>query len=69
MMPPMCTMASIFGLARRLRAAGRPSRDVVVRFAESCARGRISKFQPCLPERLVARGGGGTQERSRSDER
>jgi ATP-dependent Lhr-like helicase len=37
-----------------LHAEQRPSHNDAVRFAESCARGRISKFQPCLPPRLEA---------------
>lgn len=37
-----------------LRVAGRPNRDDALRFAETCARGRLSKFQPCLPQRLEA---------------
>lgn len=37
----------------RWRANGRPGRDDAHRFAESAARGRISKFQDCLPETLV----------------
>jgi len=35
-----------------LRAEGRPNRDDALRFAETCAKGRLSKFQPCLPLRL-----------------
>ena len=37
-----------------LHTAGRPNHADAVRFAEGCARGRLSKFQPCLPERLEA---------------
>jgi len=37
-----------------VRAEGRPSRADAVHFAETCARGRLSKFQPCLPARLEA---------------
>jgi ATP-dependent Lhr-like helicase len=37
-----------------LRAARRPDHDDALRFAKGCARGRLSKFQPCLPERLEA---------------
>jgi len=33
---------------------GRPNHADALQFAESCARGRISKFQPCLPDRLEA---------------
>ena len=29
-----------------------PNHDAALRFAESCARCRISKFQPCLSDRL-----------------
>lgn len=39
---------------RDLESAGRPNRDDALRFAESCARGRLSKFQPCLPPELEA---------------
>ena len=39
---------------RELRAAGRPHAADALRLAEGCARGRLSKFQPCLPERLEA---------------
>jgi ATP-dependent Lhr-like helicase len=35
-----------------LRLASRPSHDDALRLAEGCARGRLSKFQPCLPPRL-----------------
>jgi ATP-dependent Lhr-like helicase len=37
-----------------LAAEQRPNHEDAVRFAESCARGRLSKFQPCLPPRLEA---------------
>lgn len=40
---------------RQLVAEARPSDDDALRFAEQCARGRMSKFQPCLPEALVSR--------------
>lgn len=35
-----------------LREEQRPNHDDALRFAESCARGRTSKFQPCLSDRL-----------------
>lgn len=35
-----------------LRASGRPNREDALAFAEQCARGRLSKFQPCLPPGL-----------------
>ncbi len=38
----------------QLREEGRPNHEDAVRFAETCARGPISKFQPCLPEHLEA---------------
>lgn len=41
------------GLAE-LRLESRPNHADALQFAESCARGRISKFQPCLPDRLEA---------------
>jgi ATP-dependent Lhr-like helicase len=38
-----------------LRAENRPNQEDAIRFASSCTRrGRLSKFQPCLPERLEA---------------
>jgi len=37
-----------------LRDAKRPNEDDAIRFAASCSRGRLSKFQPCLSERLEA---------------
>jgi ATP-dependent Lhr-like helicase len=36
-----------------LGAAGRPNQEDSVRFAASCARGTLSKFEPCLPDRLL----------------
>ena len=38
----------------RLRAEGRPDEGDALRFAASCARGRLSKFEPCLPDGLAA---------------
>jgi ATP-dependent Lhr-like helicase len=38
----------------RLRAENRPDEQDALRFAASCARGRLSKFEPCLPERLAS---------------
>jgi len=38
----------------KLKADGRPDEADALRFAASCARGRLSKFEPCLPERLAA---------------
>jgi ATP-dependent Lhr-like helicase len=35
-----------------LRAEGRPNDADALRLAENCARGRLSKFQACLPPRL-----------------
>lgn len=37
-----------------LRTESRPNRADALRFADACARGRLSKFQPCLPSRLEA---------------
>lgn len=37
-----------------LREQGRPNEQDALRFAVSCARARLSKFQPCLSERLEA---------------
>jgi ATP-dependent Lhr-like helicase len=38
----------------QLGAERRPDHADALRFAESCGRGRLSKFQPCLPPRLEA---------------
>ncbi len=46
--------AAIRQALAELRREGRPDHADALRFAESCARGRISKFQPCLPDRLEA---------------
>lgn len=46
--------AAIKKALAELHAEQRPNHDDALRFAESCARGRISKFQPCLPARLEA---------------
>jgi len=39
----------------RWRAEGRPHDGDAVRFAAQGARARVSKFEPCLPERVLAR--------------
>jgi ATP-dependent Lhr-like helicase len=36
----------------QLRREYRPNHDDALRFAKECGRGRLSKFQPCLSERL-----------------
>jgi len=36
-----------------LRTTGRPNGDDALQFAASCARGTLSKFEPCLPDRLL----------------
>jgi ATP-dependent helicase Lhr and Lhr-like helicase len=36
-----------------LRESGRPNRDDAIRLAGLCARGRLSKFEPCLPDVLL----------------
>jgi hypothetical protein len=36
-----------------LRAEGRPNAEDAQRFASLCARGALSKFEPCLPDRLL----------------
>jgi hypothetical protein len=38
-----------------LRGAGRPDSDEALRLASSCATGRLSKFEPCLLDHLLAR--------------
>ncbi|MCP4564534.1 MAG: hypothetical protein GY837_28805 [Bosea sp.] len=40
-------------LLEELAAAGRPNADDAMRFARLAARRRLSKFQPCLPEKLL----------------
>ncbi len=37
-----------------LREQKRPNREDAVRLAELCVRGRLSKFEPCLPDRLLS---------------
>jgi ATP-dependent Lhr-like helicase len=39
----------------QLRAEHRPSEADTLRYGQSCARGRLSKFEPCLPEPLQAK--------------
>ena len=39
----------------QLVAEGRPNEADALRFADTCATGRLSKFEPCLPERLRTR--------------
>jgi ATP-dependent Lhr-like helicase len=46
--------AAIRQALAELRLEGRPNHADALQFAGSCARGRISKFQPCLPDRLEA---------------
>ena len=46
------SLAAIRDTALELRDEGRPTQDDAVLFASLCTRGRISKFQPCLPEEL-----------------
>lgn len=36
-----------------LHATDRPNQDDAFRFAASCSRGTLSKFEPCLPDRLL----------------
>jgi ATP-dependent Lhr-like helicase len=37
-----------------LRANGRPNDEDALSFASACARGRLSKFEPCVPDHLIA---------------
>jgi ATP-dependent helicase Lhr and Lhr-like helicase len=46
--------AAVRDILARLQAEGRPDRDDALRFAASCARGRLSKFEPCVPEHLMS---------------
>lgn len=39
----------------RLGAEGRPNGEDALRFGDACAKGRLSKFEPCLPPRLRSR--------------
>ena len=47
--------ASIRAALRTLAAAERPTDDEVAAYANTTAKARLSKFEPCLPERLLAR--------------
>lgn len=47
--------ARISDALRSLHQQGRPNLDDALHFAASCARARLSKFQPCLSERLEAK--------------
>ncbi|WP_428265724.1 DEAD/DEAH box helicase [Haliangium sp.] len=47
--------AAIRDALRELTTQGRPNDDDVVRLATSCVSHRLSKFQPCLGDRLEAR--------------
>jgi ATP-dependent Lhr-like helicase len=46
--------AGIRGTIDKLRGARRPNEDDALRFAADCARTRLSKFEPCLPDGLTA---------------
>lgn len=46
------SLASIRTATRDLFADGCPDRETILGIAEGCARGRITKFQPCLSRRL-----------------
>jgi ATP-dependent Lhr-like helicase len=48
------SQAAITAAIEELRAAARPNSADALRFAASCARGRLSKFEPCLTDRLAA---------------
>lgn len=45
--------AGIRAALDELRMASRPNQEDALRFAASCARGTLSKFEPCLPDRLL----------------
>ncbi len=45
--------AAIRNALAELRDEQRPNHEDAVRLAELCARGRLSKFEPCLPDRLL----------------
>jgi ATP-dependent helicase Lhr and Lhr-like helicase len=46
------SVAAVRRATRALFSDGGPDRATILRLAEGCARGRISKFQPCLSKRL-----------------
>jgi ATP-dependent Lhr-like helicase len=45
--------AALRGMMRSLAQEGRPNREDARRHAQSAARSRVSKFEPCLPEELL----------------
>jgi len=47
------SQAALRAFIRRLEAEGRPALSDAQKHAEGAARGRVSKFEPCLPERLL----------------
>ena len=49
------SVARLQAWVAELRAAGRPDPGDALRFATDAARHRMSKFEPCLPERLVGK--------------
>jgi hypothetical protein len=47
--------ASLVGIRQAIEALAEPgvlSREAAIRFAAGCTKGRVTKFQPCLSERL-----------------
>jgi ATP-dependent helicase Lhr and Lhr-like helicase len=47
------SLVAVGELLRKLRAEGRPTDEDALRHAEGARRGRLSKFQICLPDELV----------------
>jgi hypothetical protein len=47
------SLAAIRTVIRELEASGRPNQQDAERFAEGAVRERVSKFELCLPERLL----------------
>lgn len=49
------SIVRVKGLLREFAAAGRPTREDALAFAEGPSRRRVSKFELCVPERLLLR--------------
>jgi ATP-dependent Lhr-like helicase len=47
------SIARVRQVLEAMRAEGRPTEEDALRHAEGVGRSRVSKFQPCLPERLM----------------
>jgi ATP-dependent Lhr-like helicase len=49
------SLAALHEVLARLRAEGRPNEADALRFAEGAKRGRLSKFEACLPDGMLQR--------------